>query len=260
MIVRSLAGQSGAEPVAKAIHGAATSPIVLVCEHASHRIPDELDNLGLQGAALTSHIAWDPGAFEVAKQLARDLGAPLIYSTVSRLVYDCNRPPEAEAAMPAKSETYDIPGNSGLSDAVRADRIDRYYRPFERLLSDTLDAHAIRPALVTIHSFTPSYMGQVRAVELGILHDGDARLADALLDRVTGYVVARNDPYGPEDGVTHTLLRHAIPRGLLNVMIEIRNDLLATSEQRAQVARELCGWLTDSHASLSTNGAEAIRG
>ena len=38
-------------------------------------------------------------------------------------------------------------------------------------------------AVVTVHSFTPVHFGEPRAVELGILHDEDSRLADGMLAR-----------------------------------------------------------------------------
>ncbi|MFN3363810.1 MAG: N-formylglutamate amidohydrolase, partial [Allorhizobium sp.] len=75
---------------------------------------------------------------------------------------------------------------------------------------------------------TPVYFGKPREVEIGILHDTDSRLADAMLEAAAGgpYRVERNSPYGPEDGVTHTLRLHALPQGFANVMIEVRNDLV----------------------------------
>ncbi len=96
--------------------------------------------------------------------------------------------------------------------------------------------------LITIHSFTPSFHGQARTVEIGILHDVDRRMADAMLAQATRLPhrrIERNAPYGPEDGVTHSLKRHGIDNGLANVMIEIRNDLLATPEGEEALAREL---------------------
>ncbi|MEM8836823.1 MAG: N-formylglutamate amidohydrolase, partial [Pseudomonadota bacterium] len=194
-------------------------PILFVCEHASHYIPASFGNLGLSGAPLTSHIAWDPGAFETAKRLSSAFDAPLFHGTVSRLVYDCNRPPEAPDAMPEESGAIDIPKNRNLTAIERQERIDAFYRPFEKMLSDLLDRKGREAILVTIHSFTRKFLGQTRSVEVGILHDDDARLADALLNIAEGYDIRRNEPYGPEDGVTHTLKRHALPRNLLNVMI-----------------------------------------
>lgn len=204
---------------------------LFVCEHASRRMPERAGNLGLDDDALVSHIAWDPGALAVAKRLSAKLDGPLVHQRFSRLVYDCNRPPEAPGAMPEKSEIYEIPGNCGLSPAERYARTAAIYIPFHDRISDLLAARMARgqeTVLVTVHSFTPVYMGRKREVEIGILHDTDSRLADGMLDaaKAGSYNVGRNEPYGPEDGVTHSLRLHALPHGLLNVMIEVRNDLI----------------------------------
>jgi len=231
-------------------------PVVLACEHASRFIPQEFAGLGLDDAALGSHIAWDPGALPVARLMAERLDAPLVAQNVSRLVYDCNRPPEAPSAMPARSEVHDIPGNSGLTEAERRRRTQEYYVPFVDALSSTLDrvSRAGPPVLVTIHTFTPVYAGVRRDVEIGILHDTDARLADAILAECAQdrqYEVRRNEPYGPEDGVTHTLIVQALPHEILNVMIEVRNDLVADEAGQRDVASYLLERLGRALAALS---------
>lgn len=222
------------------------SAVLLVCEHASRFIPEGLNNLGLDEAAAQSHIAWDPGAMSVAEQLSDTLDATLISQNISRLVYDCNRPPESDQAMRAQSEVYKIPGNTGLTAAQRDERTDYIYRPFQKALSEAVKTRP-QTVLVTIHSFTPIFNAKPRAVEVGILHDSDSRLADAMLIAATKnpvFKVERNAPYGPEDGVTHTLAEHALPRGLLNVMIEVRNDLLADQAGIEAIATWLENLLT----------------
>ena len=62
----------------------------------------------------------------------------------------------------------------------------------------------------------------------------------------------RNQPYGPEDGVTHTLRFHALPLGLLNVMIEIRNDLISDRSEQVGMARRLADYLQEALASIGT--------
>lgn len=219
--------------------------VVFVCEHASNHIPERYAALGLDAATLESHVAWDLGALPLAEALARHFEAPLVAACVSRLVYDCNRPPEALDAIPERSEIYDIPGNRNLSEAERHRRVHEVYEPFHQAVTallDDRDARRLSTALVTVHSFTPSYNGRPRSVELGILHDEDSRLADLLLENpqaVTGLKSARNDPYGPDDGVTHSLQLHGIARGLPNVMLEVRNDLLRGPEQRQEIAEKL---------------------
>lgn len=234
-----------ADEAASIVNAESRSPIVLVCEHASHHIPDAYAGLGLDAEAARSHAAWDPGAGAVAEAMSAHLNAPLVRSNVSRLVYDCNRPPESRTAIRETSEVYDIPGNRNLSAEDRAYRIDTVYRPFQEALRKTM-APREPGVLVTIHSFTPVYHGKFREVELGILHDRDARLADAMLAdavRHSDLVVRRNEPYAPRDGVTHTLAEHALPRGWPNVMLEIRNDLIGTPARQERIARHLSALL-----------------
>lgn len=205
--------------------------VVFLCEHASNHFPPEFGTLGLDEEVCESHVAWDPGALALARVLAGQMHAPLVAGTVSRLIYDCNRPPTAPDAIPERSEIYDIPGNRDLSEAERRRRAQWVHDPFHATVSDTIEMAAPR-AIVTVHSFTPVYFGQRRDVEIGVLHDADTRLADALLTRLCANApsrdIRRNAPYGPESGVTYSLQRNGIEKGLLNVMLEIRNDLLRT--------------------------------
>ncbi|MEM8648422.1 MAG: N-formylglutamate amidohydrolase, partial [Pseudomonadota bacterium] len=172
--------------------------VVIVCEHASHHIPPAFNGLGLSKEARTSHIAWDPGAALVSEHLSTSLDAPFVRGEVSRLIYDCNRPPEAESAMPARSELFDVPGNAGIDQAERDQRTQMVYVPFTCCVEEVMAKAGPEAALVTIHSFVPIYHGKPRAVELGILHDADARLADAMLTaapRHTQMNTQRNEPY-----------------------------------------------------------------
>lgn len=230
-------------------HPSGTGRWVLVCEHAGNVIPRELQGLGLAPDLLTSHIAWDPGALAVSRGMSAILDAPLVAQLTSRLIYDCNRPPESDGAMPLVSEIHRIPGNADLSDEARRARIEGVYLPFRDAVAACLDRQAAARgdiAVVTVHSFTPVYKGRRRDLDIGILHDSDSRLADAVLDAAAAdgdVVVRRNQPYGPADGVTHTLCTHALPRGLANVMIEVRNDLIGDAASQEAMARRLSRWL-----------------
>ncbi|WP_298974218.1 N-formylglutamate amidohydrolase [uncultured Roseobacter sp.] len=228
------------------------SGIVLVCEHASNHIPAKFAGLGVSEDVRQSHVAWDPGALGVASRLSEVLDAALVAGGVSRLVYDCNRPPDAAGAMPTRSEVFDIPGNASLSARDQAARIADVYAPFRAAITETLEAtHA--NVLITIHSFTPVYLGHSRGVQLGVLHDADARLADAILARAAEHTTLkteRNQPYGPQDGVTHTLKEHGVKQGLPNVMLEVRNDLIATSQDQVVIADMLAPWLQQAIAAI----------
>lgn len=245
-----LTGEEG-DPVALE-NAAARGRVILVCEHASRLLPKSLGTLGLSSEALASHIAWDPGALAVSRMMAKSLDATLVFQRFSRLVYDCNRPPESPAAMPERSEVFDVPGNAGLDQAARDARTEALYLPFREKLSRLVKERTDEgraPVIVTMHSFTPVYFGKPRAVEIGILHDADTRLADAMLAEAgTGrlYDIRRNEPYGPEDGVTHTLKEHGLSNGLANVMIEVRNDLIRDEVDQRVVADYLAGLLLKS--------------
>ncbi|WP_298837976.1 N-formylglutamate amidohydrolase [uncultured Roseobacter sp.] len=224
----------------------AVSPVVLVCEHASSEIPLEFNGLGLADEHRNSHAVWDPGAGSVARRMSIRLDAVLVSARVSRLVYDCNRPPHAPDAMPDKSEIVEVPGNRGLSDAEKTARTVAFYEPFRAAVATAL-ARRTDPVLITVHSFTPVYHGQKRDVEIGVLHDRDTRLADALMalaDRCMPHVVRRNEPYGAGDGVTHTLQEHALAGGFLNVMLEVRNDLIADEAAQYKMADLLSDWVS----------------
>ncbi|HWA81625.1 MAG TPA: N-formylglutamate amidohydrolase [Acetobacteraceae bacterium] len=217
--------------------------IIIVCDHASNRIPESWGDLGLPPAARETHIAWDPGALAVSLRLAARLDAPLIFSTVSRLVIDMNRPLGSPTLIPAMSETTLIPGNANLTPADRQHRIDAIYSPYHAAIDQLIGKVAARrmaagllpPAVVAIHSFTPVFKGVWRPWQAGIIHDTDTRLSSLVLARLRAdraLSVAENEPYVPAEEVYFTLERHALLRGLMNVMIEIRNDELKTCESQ----------------------------
>jgi predicted N-formylglutamate amidohydrolase len=253
--------------VVKVTNPSGDGAFVIVCEHASNFIPPELDNLGLSEDALNSHISWDPGALQVAQAMSVALDAALVASQVSRVVFDCNRYPGAQSAVPMRSENVDIPGNAGLSPTALQARAERFYEPFRDALSALIDQRmeADRaPVILTVHSFSPVYEGVKRDLDIGIIHDEDARFANEVLkitDAQTEFTVLRNAPYGPPDGVTHTLVEHAIQRGLLNVMIEIRNDLIATPASQKAMAQWQSSLMTKALAALanSLNGFHSAR-
>lgn len=231
----------GRAEAVRVINGCGKGGVLLLCEHASAHIPARYAGLGLRAEWRDSHAVWDPGALALAQVLSAALNAPLVAGAVSRLVYDCNRPPVSASAMPDRTEVVEVPGNADLSPEARAERIESVYAPFVTAVQAQLGRAP--KALVTVHSFTPVWHGTPRETEFGILHDADSRLADAMLTHAPeGRVVHRNRPYGPEDGVTHSLQLHG--RDLPNVMIEVRNDLLTTPHDIQTAAVDLLSMLT----------------
>lgn len=238
-----------------------SAPIVLICEHASCYIPDEFDGLGLDAHVLQSHIAWDIGALHVAQGLADILDAPLVFCGVSRLLYDCNRPPTAQDCIPRVSEDIHILGNNDISESENALRRSLIHDLFHAAVANIIQVHAQRTqqavAVVTIHSFTPEYLGQQRTVEIGFLHHNDTRLSEACqaVEKKRGvYVIALNQPYDASHGVTYTLCRHGDTNQYPSVMIEIKNTLIDTTLKTDAIASHLAHTLQTAYQQVQGVG------
>tara|TARA_R110002110_G_scaffold110803_7_gene276134 strand:- start:1720 stop:2448 length:729 start_codon:yes stop_codon:yes gene_type:complete len=216
------------------VRSACGGKAVIICDHATNFMPERYGNLGLDAVRLNEHIAWDPGAIEVASHMSARLEAPVVAAGLSRLVIDMNRPEGAAGSIVAVSDGVAVPGNQNLSDADRRQRFEDHHIPYHQGIEDLLNRRAGLPtAVIALHSYTPVHSGRTRPWDIGILHNGDTALAGPLLKELSarpGLVVGENEPYSPADDVYYTLQRHAVSRGLAHVMIEIRNDRIATPE------------------------------
>ena len=205
--------------------------ILLICDHASHRIPRAYGSLGLPPSELQRHIAYDIGAGPLTRALAQRLGAPALLSTFSRLLIDPNRGEDDPTLIMRLSDGAIIPGNHPLSAAEREKRIVEFHRPYQTAIETAIDAAADAgqtPLLVSIHSYTPVWRGVPRPWQTGILWDQDPRLARAIIDglsRDPALVVGDNEPY---DGAlkNDTMYRHGTRRGIAHAIIEVRQDLI----------------------------------
>jgi len=222
------------EPAAfEALHEDAKAPYLVLCDHASRRIPRSLGRLGLPASELERHIAWDLGAAGLARRLARNLGAWLILQNYSRLVIDCNRPLERPDSIAEQSEDTPIPGNQGLSSEARRERTEQVFEPYHARIRAELDRRAAAggaPMLLFVHSFTPVYRGVARPWHASVLHHRDTRLARPLLAalaREEGVNVGDNQPYAVSTLSDYGIIEHAEARGLAPLELEVRQDLLA---------------------------------
>lgn len=204
---------------------------LVTCEHGGNRIPSSLRPLFRNDRALlATHRGFDPGALIMARQLAAAFAAPLVTSTISRMVVDLNRSighPHLYSA--ATRET---------PRATRAAIIARYYLPYRtevaRLVAQAV-ARGRRLIHVSSHSFTPVLNGEVRHADVGLLYDparhGEIALCAcwkaALAARDPMLRVRRNYPYaGKGDGLTAYLRRQFPPAVYVGVELEINQRIV----------------------------------
>lgn len=208
------------------------SRFFLICEHAGRLIPPSMGDMGLGNEDLRRHIAWDIGARDLAIELSNLLDAPLYTQRYSRLLCDCNRRPDVPSFTPARSEDTVVPANVDLTVEESAKRAAEIFWPFHRAISQALDSRAAtgrRTYLVTIHTFTPIYLGRSRPWEIGVLFNRDRNFAPAIADWLksnTDHVVGVNEPYAVGDDSDYAIPVHGEARGLPCVEFEVRNDLL----------------------------------
>lgn len=211
---------------------------VLVCDHASARLPPEYGTLGLDPAELRRHIAWDIGAADLTRALSAELNAPAVLSGYSRLLVDCNRAPDDPSRHPLASDGTTIPGNRDLTGA-EADLRDRrfaepYHQAIARMVANSEARLGHPPAIVSIHSFTPTFQGVDRPWHVGVLWDEvDGRLPLPVIDLLRSdadLCVGDNQPYSARQPQGLTMRRHAEDPGLPHVLFEVRQDLIDTPD------------------------------
>lgn len=222
------------------------APLVLVCDHASNRVPEKLSYLGLSQDQLDKHIAYDIGAAEVTKILAHRLNAQATLSCFSRLVIDANRYLSDATSIPAVSDQITVPMNErlDLNDAML--RVEELFVPYHQAIERKLcglKPRWCRPIFVSIHSFTPVYQGFHRPWHVGVLWNNDEDTAQLLIEQLQAqfgdWVIGDNQPYNACEPVGYTMETHAQTRGLPEVLLEIRQDLIDTPAGQERVAARL---------------------
>ncbi len=230
-------------PAVEVVNPGGRGSAVLICDHASHRLPRRLGTLGLDETQRMDHIAWDPGAAQVARRLSLLLDAPLLLSGYSRLVIDCNRPLCSPESIPERSAGVRVPGNLALPSTERNARVEALFRPYHEAIDRLLDSRCGHPSLLlSIHSFTPALNGHPRPWHVGISSGRDRRFADlirAALMRDRRLAVGDNEPYPIENHIDYSIPVHGEERGLPSIMVEIRQDGVRTAAGAADWAERL---------------------
>lgn len=219
-------------------NGDGPSPILFVSDHAGRSVPQRLGTLGLPEDELGRHIGYDIGIYGVTSPLARMLGATYVFQPYSRLVIDCNRRPGHPQSIAAVSDGTVVPGNEGLSAAAVEAREAAILRPYHRTIARILDERraAGRPTvLFAMHSCTPALRTNPapRPWPIMVMADRDWRVGEALIDVLrteTDLLVGVNEPYTVSEESDYTVPVHGEAAGIPYVEIELRQDLIATTE------------------------------
>jgi predicted N-formylglutamate amidohydrolase len=206
--------------------------LIVTCEHGGHEVPSAFAPLFMDHRRLLdSHRGWDPGALELARELAQALGAPLFTSTTTRLLVDLNR----SLGHPALFSEITHP----LARSVQQEIVALHYRPHRDAVEHEVMRHIAdgRSVLhVASHSFTPVLEGVARRADVACLYDPRrpaesdlaARWLSALARRAPGLRLRRNHPYlGRGDGLTAFLRKRFADAAYAGIELEVNQSFAA---------------------------------
>ena len=214
--------------------------VVVSCEHGGNQVPSRFRRL-FSERFLATHRGYDPGALAVARDAAVATGAPLFYSTVSRLLVELNRPLGHPHIFSTRALRLPAP--------IRDELLQRYYFPYWRAVEA-----AARKALqrgrqvlhLSCHSFTPKLAGVRRTTDVGLLFDPRRRLEarfcrlwrDALRQAAPRLRVRYNDPYrGAFPSVVHAL-RQKLDQRYVGIQIEVNQKFPRGNPRRWRALRK----------------------
>jgi predicted N-formylglutamate amidohydrolase len=217
---------------------------IITCEHGGNRVPAPYRPLFRgQMTLLDSHRGYDPGSLVMAKTLASAFAAPLVASTVSRLLIDLNRSIGHPQLFSAVSRT--------APAQTRAKIVEQHYRPY-RMRVERLVRHAVarghRVIHISSHSFTAELDGKVRSADVGLLYHPNrrgeaetcARWKDTLAASAPQLRVRRNYPYaGKGDGLTSHLRARFAPGDYVGIELEVNQGIVFEAGRRWTALRRM---------------------
>lgn len=179
----------------------------------------------------------------MARSLARAFAAPLVASTISRLVIDLNRSIGHPRLFSAATR--------GVPATVREEIVAQCYGSY-RARVEHLVRHSVsrgrRVIHISSHSFTPEWNGKARRADVGLLYDpnrhGESELCARWQASLAGFVpelrVRRNYPYaGKGDGLT-AYLRRRFPQGAyVGVELEVNQSIVFAAGPRWTALRRV---------------------
>jgi predicted N-formylglutamate amidohydrolase len=217
--------------------------LVITCEHGGREVPSAYAALFIgHESLLDTHRGWDPGALELARQMADALEAPLFGATTTRLLIDLNR---SIGHRQLHSEaTRDLPAADRRAIATQ------HYHPHRDTVEGEvarLIASGRRVVHIASHSFTPELNGVVRQADVAWLYDpgraGEGALAtcwlNALQKRRPELRLRRNYPYqGKGDGLTALLRKRHGQLQYVGIELEVNQRFVFESGPQWSLLRD----------------------
>jgi predicted N-formylglutamate amidohydrolase len=212
--------------------------VLLSSEHASARLPKGWTWAAADQRLIASHWAFDLGAADLTKELAQTLDATAVLSRFSRLLADPNRHLDADDLFRKVADGEPVHLNQNVDAGDRERRISGYWEPYHATIDREL-TRTSAPVLLSIHTFTPNYQGELRRVEVGVLFDDpEEREAEILRSVIAkhGFDTRMNEPYSGRGGMMYAANRHARKHQRIALELEVRQDLAVEHPVRLRIS------------------------
>jgi predicted N-formylglutamate amidohydrolase len=225
-------------------------PVVLTCEHASLRVPSTPPPDFRERRILRTHWGWDPGAWQITRELSRRLKTSAVGGKWSRLWVDLNRRVDDPTLIRREADGVELSWNAGLDDELREQRVLTYHTPYHEVIDRLIVRRLVRgrhPLLFAIHTFTAALAGRPRRFDAGVLYERDRGLAQRLAGRLrdAGLRVRYNQPYSGMAGMMYSVDRHGKHHGLPCLELELNQDLFEESSAAARLATVVEGGIRE---------------
>lgn len=225
--------------------------LLVTCEHGGNDVPARYADLFAEHRELLeSHRGHDPGSLPLARRIARQFCAPLIYTTITRLLVEVNRSPHHRSLFSQMTRN--------LSAEEKASIIAKYYTPHRNRVHQAIASAGAQAVLhLAVHTFTPVLGGVRRTADVGLLYDPSRdpeldlcrRWGRAFGHHAPDLRVRMNYPYrGASDGLT-TWLRRVFPaERYRGIELEVNQGLLIDG----------CRWPADVERAIVRSLAEVL--
>lgn len=233
-----------------------TMKLVLTCEHAFPDIPEKYRELFISDIrVLDTHEAYDPGAYDLFKEL-KILADFAHHQDIGRLLVESNRSLWHKNLFSRFSRE--------LSKAEKQDILNTYYIPYRREVEENISQlidSGNEVLHISVHSFTPVLYGQERNCDIGLLYDPQRNMEKIvtqawkqLIKKHSSKTKVRfNYPYlGKADGFT-TSLRIKFPQKYMGIELELNQKWVKDNKTDVAMKKTLFDSLQELKKRISKN-------